>query len=109
MNALNTVVNREDLEDLVECVQRNTDYLFMAFLMHIHDAEMKDACKQKLLEIKWYLDRVYDPQLAALKRQARMYYQKWLSLKDTDEKTAAQVYREYLKLQCKIKLQDTPL
>ncbi len=108
MKALNTVVNRENLEELFECVQRNTDYLSMAFLMHIHDSEMKDACEHKLFEIKWFLNRVYDPQLAALKRQARLHYQKWLSLKNTDEKTAAQVYLEYLKLQCKIKL-DTPI
>lgn len=106
---MNTVVNREHLEELIECVQRNTDYLSMAFLMHIQNAEMRDACEHKLFEIKWFLDRVYDPQLAALKRQARMYYQKWLSLKDTDEKTAAHVYLEYLKLQCKIKLQDIPI
>ena len=106
---MNKVVNQEYLAELAECIERNTDYLSMAFLMHIHDSKLKDVMEGKLYEMKWYLKRLYDPELYALKKQSRMYYQKWLVLKDSDEKTASHVYIEYLKIQCKIKLMDIPL
>ncbi len=106
---MNKVVNQEYLTDLADCIERNTDYLSMAILMHIHDSKLKDAMEEKLFEMKWYLKQLYDPELDTLKKQARMYYKKWLALKDSDEKTAAHVYIEYLKTQCKIKLMDIPL
>jgi len=105
---LNTVVNREDLMDLVECVERSTDFLFMAFGMHIQNDELRSALEERLYGIKWHLKRVFYPELDVMKKQARLLYQKWLALKKSDEKAASQVYLEYLKVQCKIKLHEIP-
>jgi len=105
---MNTVVNRENLMDLAECVERSTDFLFMAVGMHIQNDELRFALEERLHEIKWHMKRVFDPELDAMKKQARLLYQKWLSLKKSDEKTASQVYLEYLKVQCKIELHEIP-
>ena len=100
---MNIIVDKKHLEALVECVERNGDFLAMSFLMYIHDEGLQIAMEEKLDEIEWYLKQVYDPERISLKRQARTFYQKWLSLRNIDEKTASTVYLEYLRLKDKIK------
>jgi len=108
VEALNIIVNKEYLDDLVSNAHENISFISTAITMYIHEDELAGVLEEKLKEIMYYINRAYNPELVELKRQARMYYQKWLHLKDTDKNTAEAVYLEYMKLKCKIELMEIP-
>lgn len=99
---MNILVNKEHLDNLHECIQKNIDFASTAINMHLHNNKVTAVLEEKFREILYYLNQAYNPELVELKRQARIYYQKWLSLKDTDKSTANAVYLEYMVLKCKI-------
>lgn len=105
---MNIMVNKEYLDDLVTNIKENTDFISTAVNYFIHENELVVIIVGKLNEILYYINRVYNPELVELKRQSRIYYQKWLGLKDTDKNTAEVVYLEYMKLKCKIEAMETP-
>lgn len=105
---MNILVNKEHLDNLHECIQRNIDFASTAVNMHMHDSKAAAVLEEKFREIHYYLNQAYNPELLELKRQARIYYQKWLSLKDTDKNTANAVYLGYLTLKCKIDAIEIP-
>lgn len=100
---MNIMINKEYIEDLYQCLERNIGYISSGIEFYSTNAEIKSLLKDKLDEIIYYFKRVYDPELAELKNQARIYYQTWLVLKDTDNKTAQAAYFEYLEIKRKIK------
>ena len=73
------------------------------------DDELESVIEGKLQEILYFINRAYNPELVELESQFRVYYQKWLSLKDTDEKTANAIYLEYMALKFKIDARVIPL
>jgi len=99
---VNIMVNKEHMDDLVTYSQENISFISTAVNFHIHEDELASMIEGKLNEILYYINRAYNPELVELKHQARIYYQKWLSLKNTDKNTAEAVYIEYMKLKCKI-------
>lgn len=99
---MNIMINKEHLDNLHECIEKNIDFASTAITMHLRNAKVAAVLEEKFREILYYLNQAYNPELVALKRQARLYYQKWLSLKDSDKSTANAVYIEYLALKCKI-------
>lgn len=99
---MNILMNKEHLDNLHECIERNIDFTSTAINMYVHNDKLAAVLEEKFREILYYLNQAYNPELAELKRQSRIYYQKWLSLKDTDKNTANAVYLEYLALKCKI-------
>ena len=105
---MNILVNKEHLDNLHECIQRNIDFASTAVNMHMHDSKTAAVLEEKFREIQYYLNQAYNPELLELKRQARLYYQKWLSLKDTKACTANAVYIEYLLLKHKIDAIEIP-
>lgn len=105
---MNILVNKECLDNLHECVERNIDFTSTAINMYVHNDELAAKLEEKFMEIKYYLKLAYNPELVDLKRQARLYYQKWLSLKDTDKSTANAVYIEYLIIKTKIDAIEIP-
>lgn len=108
VNCLNILVNKEYLDELVINAQENISFISAAVNLLVPGDELAGLINQKLNEILYYIKRAYNPELVELKRQARAYYQKWLCLKDTDKNTAEAVYLEYMKLKCKIKLEEIP-
>ena len=106
---MNIMVNKEHLDNLHECIEKNISFASAAVTMYLHNDEVVTVLVEKFREIQYYLNRVYNPELVALKRQARLYYQKWLSLKDTDKSTADAVYIEYLVLKCKFDDMEIPV
>lgn len=105
---MNILVNKEHLDNLHECIERNIDFTSAAINMYVHNDELAAVLEEKFREIRYYLNQAYNPELVELKRQSRIYYQKWLSLKDTDKNTANAVYLEYLTLKCKIDSIEIP-
>lgn len=101
-------MNKEHLDNLHETIQKNIDFASTAINMYVHTEEIADVLEEKFREILYYLNQAYNPELVELKRQSRIYYQKWLSLKDTDKNTANAVYLEYLTLKCKIDAIEIP-
>ena len=99
---MNILVNKEHLDNLHECIERNIDFTSTAINMYVHNDKLATVLEEKFREILYYLNQAYNPELVELKRQSRTYYQKWLGLKDTDKNTANAVYLEYLALKCKI-------
>lgn len=105
---MNVMVNKESMDELADCIQKNIDLISTAITMHFPDDEYAAFIDGKLLEIQYYMGKAYNPELLELKRQARSYYQKLLCLKDTDKNTANAVYLEYLTLKCKIDSMEIP-
>lgn len=108
MKGNNVVVNRESMDELADCILKNTDLISTAISMHFHNDEYAAFIEGKLSEIQYYMGKAYNPELLELKRRARMYYQKWLGLKDTDKSTSNAVYLEYMTLKCSIDLMEIP-
>jgi len=105
---VNIMVNKEYMDDLVANTQENVSFITTAVNFHIHEDELVSVIEGKLNEILFYINRAYNPELVELKRQSRIYYQKWLNLKNTDENTAKAVYLEYMKLKCRIEAMEIP-
>lgn len=105
---MNILVNKEYLDDLHSCIERNIDFTSTAISMYVHNGELAGVLEEKFREIQYYLNRAYNPELVELKRQCRIYYQKWLSLKDRDSKTANAVYLEYMAMKCRIDAMEIP-
>ena len=108
MKGNNIVVSRESMDELADCIEKNTGLISTAITMHFHNDEYAAFIEGKLSEIQYYMSKAYNPELLELKRQARTYYQKWLSLKDFDKSTANAVYIEYMQLKCKIEFMEIP-
>lgn len=100
--SVNIMVSKESMDELADCIQKNTDLISTAITMHFADDKYAAFIAGKLSEIQYYIKRAYNPELMELKHQSRIYYQKWLSLKDTDKSTANAVYLEYLTIKCRI-------
>lgn len=108
MKGNNIVVSKESMDELADCIDKNTDFISTAITMHFHNDEYGAFIEGKLSEIQYYLNKTYNREMLELKRQAKIYYQKWLSLKDFDKNTANAVYIEYMQLKCKIDLMEIP-
>ncbi len=105
---INIMVSKEYMDDLVVNTQENISFISTAINFHIHEVELVSMIEGKLNEILYYINRAYNPELVELKRQSRIYYQKWLNLKNTDKSTAEAVYLEYMKLKCRIAAMEIP-
>ena len=105
---MNVMVNKECMEDLHRCIEKNIDFATNVINNYVHNDELAAVLEEKFREILYYLDRAYNPELVELKRQSRMYYQKWLGLKDKDKNTANAVFLEYMKLRYKILEMEIP-
>ena len=99
---MNIMINKEYLDDLTKYARENINFISTAIAMHIFNDELESVIDEKLQEILYFINRAYDSELVELERQFRVYYQKWLSLKDADEKTANEIYLEYMALKFKI-------
>lgn len=93
---------------ITECAEKNIDFICTAINVHVPNGRVICLLEEKLQEIQYYLSRAYNPELVTLKQQARMHYQKWLTLKDSDKNTANAVYIEYLKLKYRISEIEIP-
>lgn len=105
---MNIMINKEYLDDLIKYTRENADFICMAAAMHICDDELVSAIERKLHGILYFINRAYNPELIELEGQFRVYYQKWLSIKDTNEKAANAIYLEYMALKFKIDGMDIP-
>lgn len=105
---MNIMANKEYLDDLYQCIEKNLRYISAGIELHVTDKEIKDILKERLDEISYYLNRAYNPELTELKLQSRTYYQTWLHLKDIDNKTAQKAYFEYLYIKRKIEIMQIP-
>lgn len=105
---MNILLKKESMDALHKCTTENISLISTAIHMHIHNDELIRFFQEKLDPILFYLEMAYNPELIELKRQARLYYQKWFSLKDSEPRTASMVYIEYLQLKCKINAIEIP-
>jgi len=105
---MDILVNKEYLDDLLTCIERNIDFSSRLIDTYIHNDELAAALEEKFREIQYYLNRAYNPELAALKHLSNIYYQEWLSLKNKDLNAASAVLLEYTKLICRIEELEIP-
>jgi|JFJP01.1.fsa_nt_gi hypothetical protein len=106
---LNMMVNKDDLEDLYQCTVKHTSLISTVVCQNIRNDELVGFIEGKLNDILYLLNKVYNPDLLNLKQQARLYYQKWLALKDKEPKTANAVYMEYLQMKAQINTIEFPV
>ena len=99
---LDVLVNKEYLDDLINCIERNIDFSALLINTYIHNDELAAALEEKFREIQYYLNRAYNPELAALKQLSNTYYQEWLILKNKDLSAASAVFIKYTRLKLKI-------
>jgi len=105
---LNIVLDREYIDDLYRCTKENIGFISASINVHVRRKEITAVLEQKLSEIMYYLNRVYNLELIELKSQSKKHYLKWLAIKDIDKNLANAVYMEYLRLECKIKDIEIP-
>jgi len=105
---MDILVNKESLDDLVSCVNRNINFSSLLIDTYIHNDELAAALEEKLREIQYYLNRAYNPELVALKHLSNIFYQEWLSLKNENPNAASTVFIEYIRLKCKIEELEIP-
>ena len=102
------MLRKEYVEDLYRCLEKNMDSACSIINTFVHDNELAAALEEKFREVLYYFKRAYNPELVELKRRTRLYYKKWLSLKDTDKITSNAVYLKYLKLKHKVAVMKIP-
>jgi hypothetical protein len=99
-------LNKEYLDDLCLCVEKNTVFISSAVNIYLKsettDIKLIESIDNRLHEIVYLLNRAYNRELIDLKNQARSYYKNWLILKNKDKTTANAVYIEYMILKHKI-------
>ena len=105
---MSIVLDKEGLDDLYRCAKENIKYISAVINVHVRRKEIAVTLEQRLDEIMYYLNRVYNLDLIELKSQSKKHYLKWLVIKDIDKKTANAIYIEYLRLECKIKDIEIP-
>ena len=96
------------MDELAHCIDKNISLISTAITMYFPNEKHGAIIEEKLSEIQYYLNKAYNGELLELKRQVKIHYQKWLSLKDSDKNTANAVYLEYMQLKCKIDLIKIP-
>lgn len=101
-------IEKERMENLYNCLEKNIGFISTAVKYCTNDKNIIDSFEKRLSEIQYYLNQAYNPELLKLKQQAKLFYQKWLSLKKTDPVTAAAVYLEYLDTKHKIEDIEDP-
>ena len=102
------MLKKEDVEDLYRCLEKNMDSAYSIINTYVPDDELAAALEEQFRDVLYYLKRAYDPELVALKRQTRLYYKKWLSLKDTDKATSNAAYLKYLELKRRVDAIEIP-
>jgi len=105
---LSIVLDKECLDDLYRCTKENIKYISDVIDVHVRRKEIAATLAQRLDEIIYYLNMVYNLELIELKSQSKKHYLKWLNIKDIDKKTADAIYVEYLRLECEIKDIEIP-
>jgi hypothetical protein len=105
---LYVMLKKEYVEDLYRCLEENMDAAYNIINTYVPDDELSAALDEKFREMLYYLNRAYNPELVELKRRTRLYYKKWLSLKNTDKVTSNAVYLKYLKLKRKVTAMKIP-
>ena len=105
---MNMMVNKDDMEELYRCTGEHVSIISTVICQHIRNDELIGFIDGKLNDILFLLNRVYNPELLNLKQQARLYYQKWLALKDKEPQTANSVYIEYLQMKAQINTIEFP-
>ena len=105
---MNIMLNKEYLDDLYKYAEENIGFISTAINVYLHEDELVCSLEEKLRDIMYLINRAYNPELIELKRRSKMYYQKWLKLKDTDKTTANAVYLEYMDLKFKIEAIEIP-
>lgn len=105
---MSIVLYKEYMDDLYRCTKENIKYISAVMNSHVRMKEIASTLEQRLDEIMYYLNRVYNLELTELKSQSKKHYLKWLATKDIDKKAADVIYVEYLRLECKIKDIEIP-
>lgn len=102
------ILKKEHIEELYQCVKESADSACSIINTHVHDDELAAALKRKFWNIQYCLKDAYDPELVELKRRARLYYKRWLALRDIDTEISNEVYKKYHELKCKVKEMEIP-
>lgn len=102
------MVDKESLRNLYRCVEENTNIISMSISVHLDNVEHAVYLKERLQDIRYYMENVYSPELVELKEKARTCYRTWLILKKTHPETASAVYVEYMDVKNKIKKLENP-
>jgi hypothetical protein len=101
-------VNKEAVEHLYQCIACNILIVREHIYSNIENDELAAFLNEKLNEVQFHMEQVYNPELIRLKEQARMCYQSWIHLKNTYPDTASAVYVEYLSCRNRIKEIENP-
>ncbi len=102
------LLNKDSMDELYQCVEENIDLMGTAIHMHIFDDSLINFFEYKLNAILYCMKRAYNLELIELKKSARLHYQKWISLKNSEPVTANAVYLEYLQIKSKIEEIEIP-
>lgn len=102
------MLKKEYVEELCRCIEKNIDFTSTLINAYVKDEELAAALEKSFQEILCYFNRAYNPEFAKLKRQTRLYYKKWLSLKGTDKEKSHAAYLKYLKLKHKVAVMEIP-
>ena len=102
------MLKKKYVEDLYRCLKKTMDAANSIIYRYVHDDEPAAALEEAFQEVLYYLKRAYDPEAVELKRLTRLYYKRWLILKDVDKVASKAVYLKYLKLKRKAAVTKIP-
>jgi len=96
-------VDRTDILELYDAVIKNMSF-FSSYINHyVTDESIKDMLKNKVSEIEYWMNRVYNPHVIEQKEKANHLYKLWSTLKVQNPQLGCEIYSKYLETKAQIK------
>ncbi|EKD94325.1 MAG: hypothetical protein ACD_26C00116G0001 [uncultured bacterium] len=96
-------VDRTDIRELYDAVSKNTNFFSTYINLYVSDESIKEMLKNKVSEIEYWMNRVYNPHVIEQKEKANHLYKLWLTLKDQNPQLGFEIYSKYLETKAQIK------
>ena len=96
-------VDRTDIRELYDTFNKNMNFFSSYINYYVSDESIKEILKSKVLEIEYWMNRVYNPHVIEQKEKANHLYKLWSTLKVQNPQLGCEIYSKYLETKAQIK------
>jgi len=96
-------VDRTDIRELYDAINKNMSFFSSYINLYVTEESIKESLKNKVSQIEYWMNRVYNPYIMEQKEKANHLYKLWLTLKDQNPQLGVEIYSKYLETKVKIK------
>lgn len=96
-------LDRTDIRELYDALTKNMSFFSSYINLYVSEESIKEVLKNKVSEIEYWMNKVYNPHVIEQKEKAKHLYKLWLTLKVQNPQLGVEIYSKYLETKAQIK------